>query len=83
MQSLLDYINSLDEAARTNFSARCATSIDYLRQVGYGNRKCGEKLAVAIDRESGGVVPMEQLRPDVDWEYVAKKFSLSTPQPQQ
>lgn len=72
---LIDYINGLPQPEREGFASRCKTSIDYLRQVAYGNRKCGESLAILIDKESQGVVSMEELRPDVDWGYVRSKFS--------
>lgn len=68
------YLRSLpDEAARKEFAARCGTSIGYLALIRSGARKCGESLAITIDRESGGAVPCEVLRPDVDWAYLRSK----------
>lgn len=70
--TLLDYINSLSPADQTSFASRCGTSVAYLRQVAYGNRRCSEGLAISIDRESGRQVRMQALRPDMDWAHLAR-----------
>lgn len=67
---LLSYIKTLDAAERETFAAGCSTSIGYLKQVAYGNKLCGESLAINIERESGRRVTVEELRPDVDWAYL-------------
>lgn len=67
---LLEYLKGLDPTARTAFATGCGTSIDYLFQVAYGNRRPKAALAVAIERESKGVVRCEKLLPEVDWGYV-------------
>lgn len=69
---LLDYLNSLRPADQADFAARCDTSVAYLRQVAYGNRRCGEGLAISIDRESDRQVRMQALRPDMDWDHLAR-----------
>jgi DNA-binding transcriptional regulator YdaS (Cro superfamily) len=63
------YFLALSTTERRAFAVRCGTSSDHLRNIAYG-KTCGEKLAIAIDRESGGVVRCEDLRPDVDWAYL-------------
>ena len=65
----LDYINSLSPAEQGAFAGQCGTSIDYLRQVAYGNRACREKLASKVERSSGGAVTRQMLRPD-DWQEI-------------
>lgn len=55
---------------REALARACDTSVGHLRNIAYGQKPCGEKLAIAIDRESMGVVPCESLRPDVDWGYL-------------
>lgn len=67
---LLEYVNTLSTEDQADFAARCGTSIGYIRLIAYGARRCREALAINIDRESGGVVKMGVLRPDVDWGYV-------------
>lgn len=42
----------------------------HLRNIAYGSRTCAESLAIAIERESAGSVRCEDLRPDVDWQFL-------------
>jgi len=63
------YWLSLDKTARSHLAARCATTYVQLRHVAYG-RKPGESLAINIERETRGAVRCEDLRPDVDWQYI-------------
>lgn len=74
---LRDYLNALGGPERDSFASRCDTSMGQLRQVANGYRRAGESLAINIDRESGGVVPCESLRPDVDWAYLRNSRSAA------
>lgn len=67
---LIDYLNAIPVEAREPFAARCGTSFDYLRQVGYGNRVCTERLAINLERESGRMLTCEELCPAADWAVV-------------
>lgn len=67
---LLDYLKSLDAEKRESFAKRCESSVDYLFQVAYGNRKSKARLTIAIERESARKVTCEDLLPDADWKYV-------------
>jgi DNA-binding transcriptional regulator YdaS (Cro superfamily) len=67
---LIDYLNALPVQARENFAARCGTSFDYLRQVGYGNRPCSETLAINLERESDRALICETLCPKADWAFI-------------
>lgn len=58
---------------RADFAARCGTSVGYLNAIAGGFRKAGESLAIVIERESGGDVPVEVTRPDVDWSVIRGK----------
>lgn len=60
---------SMSNDQRQSLARRCKTTVGHLRNVVYG-KDCGEKLAIAIDRETGGMVRCEELRPDVDWAYL-------------
>lgn len=66
---LNSFLKSLpDEEARIAFATRCDNhSIGHLRNVGYGYKTCGHKLAAAIWRESGGAVTREELCPNDYW----------------
>lgn len=70
MQTLLTYLNSLGKADRTSFVERCGTSEGYLRKAISKGQRLGERLCIAIDRESKRAVTCEELRPDVDWAYL-------------
>ena len=63
------YFLSLSISDRQALAKAGETSVGHLRNVAYG-KTCGEKLAVIIERESGGAVLCESLRPDVDWAYL-------------
>lgn len=62
---------------RIAFAERCDTSYAHLRNVAYGQKPCGESLAINIERESGGTVRCEDLRPDVDWAYLRNSTSAT------
>lgn len=64
------YILTIPKSERNAFAKRCGTSLGMLQQVAYGARSSGEKLAIAIERESSRAVTCEELRPDVDWAYL-------------
>lgn len=68
--NLSEYLRSLQKQGLTDFAGRCGTTIGQLRQVAIKSRRAGESLAINIERESGGVIRCEDLRPDVDWAYL-------------
>jgi DNA-binding transcriptional regulator YdaS (Cro superfamily) len=76
MESLRLYLNSLETLEQEEFVARCETSLSYLRKAISREQKLGERLVIAIERESGGAVRCEQLRPDVDWKYLSKRIPI-------
>ena len=75
---LKTYLAGMSVDDREDFASRCETSSAHLRNVGYGQRPCGEKLAVLVERESAHVVTRRDLRPDDWWliwpELVTKDF---------
>lgn len=72
MANLLDYINSLDSDGRVQFSRRCGTTVGYLRKAVSVGQRLKAELCINIERESGGAVTCELLRPDVDWKVLRK-----------
>lgn len=70
MDTLLAYLNSLSVEDRERFAAGCGTTVGYLRKACSINQKLGADLCIGIERESGGRVVCEKLRPDVDWAYL-------------
>lgn len=78
MEALRLYLNSLSGDEQQRYAERCGTSVGYLRKALSIGQKLGESLAISLDRESGGQVPCEKLRPDVDWAYLKhRSFSRS------
>lgn len=79
---LIDFWKSLSLSDRELFASKCGTTFGHLNNVAYGHRSCGEDLAINIDRESDGKVPVETTRPDVDWAYLrgttARPVSINT-----
>jgi len=45
---------------RERFAAQCGTSYGHIRNVAYG-KTCAEELAIAIEKESGGIVTIAEL----------------------
>lgn len=67
---LKTFIKSMNASELDEFAKRCNTSAGQIKQVAGGFRRAGESLAINIERESKGRVLCEDLRPDVDWEYI-------------
>lgn len=71
---LKTYLRSLaGDPERSAFAERCGTTLKYLRMVAYKAKTIGESLALNIERESGGAVRVETLRPDVAWHVIADR----------
>lgn len=77
METLREYLNSLDTSEQEDFASRCETSLSYLRKAISVDQKLGERLVIAIERESGGAVRCEKLRPDVDWKYLSERNPIA------
>ncbi len=59
-----NYWRQLDANQRENLASQLNTNEDYLRQVLYGYRKAGAKLAKQIHELTKGKVNKGRLRPD-------------------
>lgn len=70
MRELIDYLSGLTPQDQSAFAARCQTSIGYLRKAVSAKQKLGVELCIRLDRESGGAIRCEQLRPNLDWEHL-------------
>lgn len=78
MESLRKYLNSLEREEQESYAKRSGTTVGYLRKALSTKERIAESTAIALERESSGAVPVEDLRPDVDWPYLrgtAKKSS--------
>lgn len=78
MDKLRAYLKTLSPDDQAKYAQRCGTTLGYLRKVLSVSSKSeepfklGESIVIALDRESGGAVPCESLRPDVDWGYLRR-----------
>lgn len=70
MESLRTYLNAIPLDLQQEFATRCDTTIGYLRKVISTKQRIGEKLAIALERESNGQIPCEETCPDADWAYI-------------
>ncbi|HDS1679172.1 TPA: helix-turn-helix domain-containing protein [Pseudomonas putida] len=68
--TLSEYLKTMDKEGLDGLARRCGTSVGQLKQVAYGNRRASAGLAVNLDRETGGKILCESLRPDIDWGYL-------------
>jgi DNA-binding transcriptional regulator YdaS (Cro superfamily) len=66
---LKTYLKAMPVDERKAFAERCRTTIGHLSNVAYGCRSCSAPLAMAIERESGAQVTVEEMCPNVDWSY--------------
>lgn len=82
MDKLKTYLKTMSVEQREAFAARCGTTWPFLRNVSYGQRQAGEKLCVAIERESAGAVTRIDLRPADYWE-IWPELPAPSPQPAQ
>ena len=67
---LRSYLNALPKDDREAFADRCGTTVGYLRKAISAGQRIGESTVINIERESGGAIRCEDLRPDVDWAFL-------------
>ncbi|MDR0250550.1 MAG: helix-turn-helix domain-containing protein [Burkholderiales bacterium] len=70
MEKLRTYLNSLSTQEQECYALRCGTTVGYLRRMVSARQRLGPDLCIRLDRESNGAVRCEDLRPDVDWQYL-------------
>ncbi|WP_315125250.1 YdaS family helix-turn-helix protein [Comamonas antarctica] len=79
MKTLHAYLNSLPKSERSDFIRRCGTSEGYLRKAISTGQSLGESLCINLERESCAAVRCEELRPDVDWDYLRNSNPATQP----
>jgi DNA-binding transcriptional regulator YdaS (Cro superfamily) len=65
--TLHDYLRRLSKTDRAEFAVAAGTVLGHLHNISYGYKPCTPRIAVGIERESRGVLRVEELCPDVDW----------------
>lgn len=76
---LKPYLDTMDPIDRKEFAINCGTTIKHLSNVAYGYKPCGERLAVAIERNSSKAVTRKTLRPN-DWQDIWPELATSPPE---
>lgn len=77
METLRTYLNGLPKEKRTAYVQACGTTENYLRKAMSVGQQLGADLCIALERESGGAVQCEDIRPDVDWAYIRASNQVS------
>jgi len=77
---LKPYLLQMPMLERVAFAKRCGTTYGHLRNIAYTEKTCAETLALNIERESGGAVPLSALRPDLDATLAASGYVKSAQQ---
>lgn len=67
---LKTYFLGLQVEQRADFARRCGVALGHLRNIAYGSRSCTEGLAIAIERETAGLLTCESLCPGADWAFI-------------
>ena len=70
MDKLLGYINSLSTEDQVAYANRCGTTVGYLRKACSKKQLLGLDLVARLSAESSRVVRPEDVRPDLDWDYL-------------
>lgn len=74
MDAITTYLKKLDAKGQQKFAARCGTTVGYLRKAVSARQKIGDRLCIALEKESGRAITCEQVRPDVDWGYLRQSM---------
>lgn len=69
LMDLKTYLSGLTQEARERLAVAAGTTYGHMRNVSYGLRQSSAEMAVAIERETKGVVTRKDLRPD-DWHLI-------------
>lgn len=70
---LKTYLQSMTIKQRMSFAERCGTTGNHLRNISYGQKRASVALCIALERETGGEVRCEELRPDIDWQFLQQR----------
>lgn len=81
MSRLLDLLNGMDKGEREAFALRCGTTVGYLRKSVSVRQKLRASTCALIERESGGAITRQELRPD-DWQVIWPELASVQPSEQ-
>lgn len=63
MNKLKDYLMRMTVPERSAFAQSCGTTLKHMMNVAYGQRSCGEGLALLIQKNTSGELTVKDLRP--------------------
>lgn len=63
--TLAEYMKTLSPEQKESYAQRCGTTVAYLFQLSGGHSKASGPLARTLGAQSGGLVQLEALRPDI------------------
>ena len=70
MDKLLKYLNALSKPERLIFVEACGTTEGYLRKAASIRQTISSDLCIKLVRACGEAFTYEDLRPDVDWQFI-------------
>lgn len=70
MEKLLAYLNALSKADRQRFASNCGTTEGYLRKAASIRQTISADLCIKLAKACEGAFTCDDLRPDVDWQFV-------------
>lgn len=79
IESLKNYFTSLNAAERENFAKSVNMNVQHIGHIYRGDRLTSIEGAILIDKFTDGVVKMEELRPNFDFDYVRRTAPTQKP----
>lgn len=64
MIKLKEFLMRMTVPERVAFAQSCETTVKHMMNVAYGQRTCGETLALLIQKNSGFLLTVKDLRPE-------------------
>ena len=64
---------------REQFAVACSTTVGYMNGLATGHKTFSARLAIEVERESGGQVRVEVSCPKADWEVIRGKPAFADP----
>lgn len=70
MNPFRTYFKALTKEERKALSDAVGTSVAYLWQIAYEQRRCSASMAIEIEKATNKAVRVEDLLSDIDWAYI-------------
>jgi DNA-binding transcriptional regulator YdaS (Cro superfamily) len=70
MNPFRTYFKALTKEERQALADAVGTSVAYLWQIAYAQRRCSASMAIEIEKATNKAVRVEDLLSDIDWAYI-------------